>query len=763
MIPPLLAFVAGILLLQLQPELPARWLLPACLLPLPMLWALPRRSLPLLVLPALLLGFAWAGLRAHWRISDQLPRDWEGRNVQLQVVVADLPQTSERSVRLRLDVESSQPAVAAVPGHIQLNDYLPARRFAYRPGQRWQIEARLKRPHASLNPHGFDAESWLLQQNIRASGYIRSARLLDELTWRPGYLIDRVRDRLRQHMSDTLGQRPYAGVVIALAIGDQRAIPQQQWDLFARSGLTHLVSISGLHVTLVAGLVAAAAARLWRRREAWLLRLPVRKAALVAGGITALLYSLLAGFSVPTQRTLYMLLIAGWALWSGRSVSPWQILSLALAGVCLFDPWAVLAPGFWLSFGAVGWLIWAGSNRLQTQHWLQHWLNLQWALLLGLMPALLLLFQQLPLAAPLANALAIPLIGSIATPLCLLGMLIPPLLLLAHWLIEHCMLMVAWSTRWPPLLWQQAEPPLWALLPALPAVIWLTLPRGWPLRWMGLAGLLPLLWPPQAGLASGEFRLTMLDVGQGTAVVVRSSRHTLLYDTGPAFANDSNSGNRAILPFLRGAGVRQLDGLVLSHDDNDHTGGAATIQTEMPARWQLHSLPAGHGLLQGQADIACSQGQRWHWDGVGFEVLAPDEVLLADKRLKDNNRSCVIRISAACGTALLAGDIEKAAERRLLAQQASKLQADVLLVPHHGSKTSSTTGFVAAVAPEYALVSAGYRNRFGHPRAEVEQRYQALQAVILRTDRDGAIDMVCRHSGWQLQRERERRPAYWRD
>ncbi|MFO1379541.1 MAG: DNA internalization-related competence protein ComEC/Rec2 [Chitinivorax sp.] len=764
MIPRLLAFVAGVALLQIQPQLQPPGTVLACM-PLALLAAaLPLRWRPAgHLLLALALGFGWANLRAGWRMADQLGTQWEGRDLDLQMVVADLPQPAERGVRLRAEVESVAPAGAQVPRHIQLSDYAAERLQQYRPGQRWQVTVRLKRPHATLNPHNFDAESWMLQQNIRATGYIRSARLLDTQVWQPACLLHRLRDQLRHSMQTTLGSRPYAGLVIALVVGDQQAIPQTQWTLFARTGLTHLVSISGLHISLVAGLLAAATFRLWRRSPSLPLRLPARKAALLAGGATALGYALLAGFSVPTQRTLYMLLIAGWALWSGRSLSVWLILCLALACVALLDPWAVLAPGFWLSFGAVAWLVWAGSNRLRPPHWLRHWLNLQWALTLGLAPALLLLFQQLPLVAPLANALAIPLIGSIATPLCLLGAAFPPALLPAHWLIEQTMQPIGWLASWPPLLWQQPEPPPWALLLALPACIWLTLPRGWPARWLALPALLPLLWPPQSPLASGSYRLTMLDIGQGTAVVIRTAHRSLLYDTGPAFSSEADSGNRSILPYLRGEGVAQLDGLVLSHDDTDHTGGAASVLGGMPTGWLLHSLPGRSPLLArpGTRPLACLAGQRWQWDGVSFTTLAPTAASLSRADLKDNDRSCVIRVSAACGTALLTADIERGSEQQLLAGQAALLPADVLLVPHHGSKTSSGEDFVAAVAPRYALVSAGYRNRYGHPRADVLQRYYQQHSEILRTDRDGAVEMSCTDQGWELQRWRTQQRRYW--
>ena len=753
------AFIAGVVLLQQQAQLWPAGILLALPPPLLLARALPDRVRSgAYLLLALAVGFGWANLRAHWRMADTLPSAWEERDIDVIAVVTDLPQAQQRGQRLRLDIEKTLTAGVHVPRRVQVNDYAEAR--VYQPGQRWRMTLRLKRPHATLNPHTFDAESWMLQQNIRATGQIRHAQLLQALVWHPAYLVDRLRLLLRQRMLATLQQRPYAGLVVALSIGDQSGIPQQQWQVFARTGLTHLVSISGLHVTLVAGLVAMLAGRCWRHRPQRLLWLPTRKLMLLCGALTALLYSLLAGFSIPTQRTLYMLAIAGWAMWSGRQLSIWRVWLLAAAVVLLFDPWAVLALGFWLSFGAVGCLLWASQHRLGKPHWLRQWFQLQWLLMLGMAPALLWLFQQLPLVSPLANALAIPLIGSIATPLCLLGIVLPPVLLLAHWLIDVSLIPINWLAEWPPLLWQQATPPAWSLLLASAGILWLSLPRGWPMRSLGGLLLLPMLLPGNQPPASGQLRLTMLDIGQGTALMLQTAHHNLLYDTGPAFGT-SDSGSRIILPWLRGEGLTRLDGLVLSHDDNDHTGGAASLLQQIKPGWLLHSLPEAHPLLtlRPAQSLRCQAGQSWQWDGVRFEVLWPDVATIANPAIKDNDRSCVIRVDAACGSVLLTGDLERAGEQQLLAQP---LRADVLLVPHHGSKTSSSQTFIDAVQPKLALVSAGYRNRFGHPRADVLQRYLDSGARIIRSDSSGAVTLRCQPGGWQTEALRDTARRYWR-
>ena len=766
-----LGFLAGVVALQFCPDLPAvgELLLGLAVGGGMLTW---RRRSGLVPVAMSLIGFAWAGLMAGQRLADSLPEANEGRDIEIVGVVASLPQQFERGVRFGFDVER---AAAGVPSHISLAWYrgwrpqddddfhvLPA----LKPGERWRLTVRLRRPHASLNPHGFDFEAWMLEQNIRATGYVRDRQphdRLDALVVRPGYLVERLRAGVRDRYRRVLGDAPYAGVLVALAIGDQQAIPPELWQTFARTGVTHLLSVSGLHITMVAGLAAWLVGRAWRRSSRLPLRLPAQKAAALAGFLAALGYCLLAGFAVPAQRTLYMLAVVAVALWTGRTTVVSRVLALALLLVLLLDPWAVLSAGFWLSFGAVGLLFYIGAGRLGEGHWLAAWARAQWAVTIGMVPALLALFQQFSLVSPLANAVAIPVVSLLVTPLALAGALplTDPLLWLGHGVMAAVMALLDWLAASPWAIWQQQAPPFWAVVLGVAGVGWLLLPRGFPARWLGLPALLPLVlvMPPRP--LSGEAMVTVLDVGQGLAVHVQTAHHDLLYDAGPAYAPDANSGNRIIVPYLRAEGVRRLDVLLISHADKDHEGGAESVARELPVGLLVSSLPDGHPLTRlPLARQQCRDGQSWQWDGVAFELLHPAAEDYATAS-KSNALSCVLKVSAAGGSVMLTGDIEARDEASLLVRHGAEVAADVLLPPHHGSRSSSTAEMIAAVSPKQVVYSSGYRNRFGHPAQEVVERYHAAGARMNRTDREGAVRITIGTAGVLIETEHDRRRRYW--
>ncbi|MGH8617774.1 MAG: DNA internalization-related competence protein ComEC/Rec2 [Burkholderiales bacterium] len=775
------AFAFGVLLLQgaeALPALSAAWLvLPAAAVALAV-WP-PRLRLAgwarglLLAVAAIGCGYGWAAWRADVRLADRLDPAWEGRDIVLVGVVASLPQPYERSVRFEFDVERVVTAGAVVPERIVLAWWGRGAREGdsglppVHAGERWRLTVRLKQPHGTLNPHGFDYEAWLLERGIRATGYVRPRTNPERLTaqvWRVGPLIERLRERLRDRIVSAVPGECCGGVLAALAVGDQRAIPAAQWQVFTRTGVNHLMSISGLHVTMVSGLVYALALALWRRRPRLTLRLPAVKAAAVAGLLAALAYAALAGFAVPAQRTVYMLAVVAAALWSGRQLPVSSILAGALFVVLLIDPWAVLSAGFWLSFGAVAVILAVTTGRLTQPGVLRQWLRVQGAITLALVPLSLALFQQVSLISPVANALAIPLISLVVVPLTLVGSVLPfdLGLTLADALMRLTMVVLEWMATLPAAVWQQHAPVPWTVVVACAGVAWLLLPRGFPARWLGALALLPLFTVLPPGIAPGAVQATVLDVGQGLAVVVRTSRYAMLFDAGPAFGPGADSGNRTIVPYLRATGVRSLDLLVVSHDDIDHSGGAASVLQAVPVARVASSLKADHPLLAGvPSPERCERGQRWEWDGVRFEFLHPGAEAYGTK-VKDNNLGCVLKVSAPGGTLLIAADIEARSERELVSAYGSGLRADVLVVPHHGSRTSSTPEFVAAVAPKLAIVTAGYRNRFGHPKAEVLARYGTIGAQLRRSDLDGALLVELRTAGppvMEAWRDRYRR--YW--
>ncbi|MEC5387644.1 DNA internalization-related competence protein ComEC/Rec2 [Uliginosibacterium sp. H3] len=754
-LPPLLPLLAYAIVLGLGCALAWRW----------------RASKLMQVVACLLMfacGVVWAAWRAEMRLAETLPAAMEGGDFVVSGYIADLPDRGERGTRFLFRAEQRP---AGVPENISLSWYADGKQAVppLRAGEAWQLTVRLRRPHGNLNPHGFDFEGWMFERDIRAVGYVRSREVnqrKEVIAYGIAAHIQHARQVVRERFERALPQGRWVGVLSALAVGDQSAVSAQQWRLFSQTGVTHLMSISGGHVTLFAALIAWLVRRAWSRFPRLCLRLPAQKAAIVAGALAAFFYVLLSGFGVPAQRTLYMLLVAAAGIWFGRGTGAVRCLSAALLVVLLYDPWAVLSPGFWLSFGAVAVLFWVGRELVNSENsvlsWLRTQLRAQWAIIVLTLPILLGLFQQFSLVSPFANALAIPLISAVITPLALLFAVLPlpSLAELAHWLLDLLMRFLEWLALLPMASWQQAAPPGWLIVLGVCAAFWALLPRGVPGRRVVLLVFLPLLmWTPLRP-AVGRFDATIIDVGQGLSVHVQTARHDLLFDTGPQYTPESDSGERVIHPFLRAAGVQQLDRMVVSHDDLDHSGGAASLLKLLPVRSFMSSLPEEHVLVrQAGGQQPCARGDRWDWDGVSFEVLHPAAEVQA---VKDNNRSCVLRVSNANWSLLLAADIEAPAENELLANNAARLRSTVMVAPHHGSKTSSQPSFVDAVAARTVIFTTGYRNRFHHPAPEIVARYAATGANLLRSDTHGAVILEETAQGEpQPVWERQLRARYW--
>ena len=798
-------FVIGIAWLQFQAELPDHhilWLLFAGALLVGGFsrWRrLSKLSSTLRLICGVLLGVLWASLFALQYLKQELPKEWEGRDLTLVGTIDSLPYRFERGVRFNFAVERAldgEAEVLGIPPKIALSWYAGFGAESsqsvpdIKPGERWQLTVRLKRPHGDANPYGFDYEAWLLEQNVRATGYVRpddkslyKNRRIDLFVSSLGNLVERSRGWLRERILAAVPDKPYAGVMVALVVGDQRAIKQSDWAVFNRTGVGHLFSISGLHITMIAGMAAALMFGLWRRsfftRAQLPLLLPAQKAAALAGVSVALLYVLLAGFGVPAQRTLYMLSVVALALWFGRIASISHVLFMALGVVLLLDPWAVLWPGFWLSFGAVAIILYASVGRA-TQH--QHhelsrpqrWRNAlktatrtQYAVTLGLVPMTMLLFGQVSLLSPIANAVAIPLVSLIVTPLALLGSVLPaPLsvwvLTCAHWIVEWLAFVLGWMSSFPLAVWTAPMPSVWIFIFALVGTLWMLAPRGWPVRWLGIVCWLPLMLNLPVSPRQGEMWVTTFDVGQGSAVLIETQQHRLLYDTGPAYSPESDGGNRVIMPYLKGRGINALDTMLVTHNDNDHSGGAMSILKEVRID-SVSSSMTGENLIVQDAAVyrRCEAGQRWNWDGVQFEILHPTAGSYDSQKWKPNDRSCVLKVTAGKHSMLLAGDIGWVQEDELIGSQGAKLQSTVLLVPHHGGATSSSLPFLLAVKPEIALFQVGYRNRYNHPRPDIFERYGSLGIKRLRTDESGAITLQFGET-LELSEFRKSDARYWK-
>ena len=742
-----------------------------------------RRGFAVAVVAVAIAGFASAGWRASLRMADGLGPGLEGRDLVLTGVVASLPQLGSSGIRFRFRVEPNGEA-PAVPETIALGWYAGLHEDAasiapqreLRAGQRWRFTVRLRQPHGNLNPNGFDYELLLFEQGVRATGYVRDSPpplLLDAAA---GVPVERLRQRVRDAIYANVSDRRAAGVLAALAVGDQSAIERDDWELFRNTGVAHLMSISGLHVTMFAWLAGLGVGWLWRRSERAMLRVSAPLAARIGGVAAAAAYAVFSGWGVPSQRTVWMLATVALLQSSGRRW-PWLLVLLAAAAVVTaLDPWALTQAGFWLSFMAVGLLMASsplGREALAAtpapgwRQWparlsgtARQGLRSQVIATLGLTPLTLVFFQQVSIVGFLANLVAIPLVTLVVTPLALLGVLVAPLWLMGAWLVRMLVGGLGALAAIPGAVWVVPAAPLWAQLSGLAAAALVVMPMPWRLRLLAVPLALGLLWPPRSLPEEGRFDLVAADIGQGTSVLVRTRSHVLLFDAGPQYSRDSDAGQRVLVPWLRSRGDEHVDLLMLSHRDLDHVGGARAVLGALQVEAMSSSLEAGHPLVAlARRSERCEAGQRWRWDGVDFAVLRPAAADY-DLALKPNAMSCVLRVSGGGRSALMTGDIERDQEAALLRADAAALQSDVLVAPHHGSRTSSTAAFLDAVRPTTAVFQAGYRNRFGHPAADVLERYRERGIAIAASPACGAWSWPADGAaGGSCQRDTARR--YW--
>jgi len=750
-------------------------------------------------------AWAWSGWLAHQRIDDRLRPHDEGELRWVVGVVDELAvlQARGRGFGFRLEgcgpdpIPIGDPA-CRLPRRIQLSWSTGFDRESFAavpavlPGQRWRLAVVLRRPYAPINPQAFDRELRRLQEGIGATGSVRQGVLLDDWAGGPMDALERHRDTVRAAMMRTTpaGRDREAGVLVALAIGDQAAIAQPLWRVFNLTGVSHLMSISGLHITMLAGMAGTLAGWLWRRRLAGRLglaeRVPAGTARLAVAVAFAFGYSLFAGWGIPAQRTCWMLAVAAALVGSGRASSIWSAVGLAAAVIVAADPWAPLTAGFWLSFGAVLAIVWAcvgeryGETRTGT--FIRGALQTQWAASVSLVPLGVWFFGNVSLSGPLANAVAIPLVSIAITPLALLGGALAPYAPVpAGWVLGAAALLLhglldglEWLASLPASFLMLPRPGTPVLLLALAGCAWLLAPRGVPCRAAGLVALLPIAFAPLQRPGPGELWLTALDVGQGSAVVVEAAGRTMVYDTGPPIGPPgvagSDAGARVIVPYLQARGISRLEALVVSHADADHAGGALSVMQAMPIDRLASSMPHDHPIAQAApAYRPCLRGEGWQWGDTHFEWLHPsadpdDPAEGGRGRGTGLNRvSCVLRIDAPAGSALLAGDIEAPQERRLLELLPHRLPSDVLLVPHHGSLTSSTETFLDAVSPSLAIFQLAYRSRYGHPHPKVLARYQSRGIGVLRSDHDGAVQVRLRPGQPAMVTRARAEPArYWR-
>ena len=744
-------FAIGVGLFQQQSEIPSLlWLWPG----LPALW-LGIRFPAVRIFSALVLGFCWALAYAQATRPDYLPSSFLGQDILIEGRIRDIPAQQPGRSRFLFDVESIVKGERRVSGNWRFSITWYEDIPELWAGDVWRLPVRLRKARGMANPGGFDYQRWLYVGGIRYTGYVKDAAGAQRLSQQSS--LNRVRQSIAQKISAVVDRAQ--GVMRALVVGDRTLLGETERALFARTGTSHLVAISGLHIGMVAGVVYFLVQALWRRVPLFCRRLPASVAAAPAAMVTALGYSALAGFSIPTQRALIMLCVTMIAIMLRRPGHAWSILSLALLLVLLWDPLSVLSAGFWLSFTAVVVILYAMLSCPEKYSWIY----IQFAVAIGLAPVLLMHQLNPSILAPLVNTIAIPLFTFLLIPLLFIAVLLVYLwsdggawLLKATGnMLDQGLSVLARVAQYHPEISFPLDPEWHVIALAVISVVLLLAPRGVPGRYLGILMLSPLVFPqnPQA-LKSGEFLFTLLDVGQGLAAVVETENHVLLFDTGPSFRSGFDTGSAVVIPFLRHRGIREVDTLIVSHGDTDHMGGTKAVVDKMRVNRLLSGEP--HRLSVDQVNY-CMAGQRWKWDGVSFQVLFP-----FSPGGEGNNASCVIRISNEKESLLLTGDIEGQAERRLVDRYGINLRSTMVVAAHHGSSSSSSDEFVAATRPQYILFPSGYKNRWGFPAEEVVARWTRAGALPLNTGLVGAIQGEFNQDGLEkpvLHRESYRR--YW--
>ncbi|MEH6910044.1 MAG: DNA internalization-related competence protein ComEC/Rec2 [Oceanicoccus sp.] len=714
-------------------------------------------------------GFCWGSIYGITVSNSIIPVELESKALLVTGTVVGLPRVklSRGKPALQFELAVTKPVCYeehCVSGikRLKLTAYDTEEIL---PGQTWQLLVKLKRPHGMANPGGFDYQSWLIQQGIGGVGYVRS-HSDNQLVCDNRWSLHRLRWVVSAAMDRQIGHLPFSSLLKALLIGDKRAIDKRQWDLFAATGTTHLMVISGLHIGLVSGFVFLfvrflfAAALPWYRAEFW--------AALAAVGC-ALIYALAAGFTLPTQRALIMIIVGMLTIIFQRNIAPNTGFGIALTGCLIVDPLAVLSLSFWLSFSAVFIIFYSATGRLGSIGGPGKWLSTQLWVFIGLLPVLAILLGRTSFLAPLANVILVPLFSIILVPFNLIAGIVAmgdgDIAVEIWWWLNRGLVLVNRYLEWLVGVGHQGiitvpGRPLTISILVVIGVFVLLLPKGVPLKWMGAILLLPLFLYQPSQLPEGDVKFTVLDVGQGLATIIQTRNYTLVYDVGARWGEDFDMAQAAVIPYLQREGIGHIESLVISHGDNDHAGSLPSILTSM----LVSELYLGEPLEQLETsqwdgvtynNVAalqkpCVAGTQWQRDAVTFQFLHPDVASRPSKRhaalprRNANNHSCVLRISAGNVVMLLTGDIESSVELALIGQKNGLLAATVLVAPHHGSRTSSSWPFVKKSDPKYVIFSSGYRNQFSHPHKEIVGRYRSVGSTVLTTATSGAIEFYVR-------------------
>ncbi len=735
-----LAFLCGILLLQQFSFLPNKYWVSILLSSTILIFYFCKKRSAIII--AFILGFAWALWFAHMQSSWLLPKHLEGKLSAVTGMISSIPDVSNHRTSFLFKLESFNQQKAHGLARLSWND----ENLHLRVGDTWLLPVKLKRIHGTMNPGGFDIEAWSLQQGIRANGYVVTSNMLKPINlhqWHALYITDSIRQFFRDKIAEHLPLSKTSPWITALAIGERKGIDASSWQVLRNTGTNHLMAIAGLHIGFMSAMIYGLVSFIWRRIKFLVCRFPAQHAASLAALFMALIYSAMAGFSIPTQRACFMFSIFLLIVLLRRNVKAWHAWSLALIVVLLWNPLSVLTESFWLSFGSVALIIYGMKGRLAPSGLWWKYGRIQWVIAVGLIPLSIWLFKQCSIVSFIANSIAIPWIGFLIVPLTLLGCLVllfspymgglcllgADKLLQLLWIILTYLSNLSWSS------WYQTIPNPWILIAACVGIIIVLVPMGFPGRWFGLCWLMPLCFYQYEKPNTGEVWFTLLDVGQGLSAVVQTQNHVLVFDAGPKFGDNFDMGESVVLPFLRTQGIRKVDVLVVSHADNDHRGGANAILQQMPVSEIKTSVPQ---FFSGFNTSYCLRGETWRWDDVEFSFIYPTKEYLG----LGNDSSCVLKVTSQNHSVLLTGDVEKIAENYLVTLHPKELSSDIIVAPHHGSKTSGLDQFIQNVNPKIVLFPIGYLNCYHFPHPSVLQKYVSINAMTYNTAETGAMQFT---------------------
>lgn len=650
-----------------------------------------------------------------------LPKNAFGKSIKISGWIDGIPKRNKIGIRFILKTHEGKILVSWYQHDTMLHA-----------NERWQFFLKLKPVHGLHNPGGFHFERWAKMQGIVATGYVIPSYKATLIS-KPSVSIDAFRERVEQTIFRNRHSSLLSGIINALSIGSKNFISPETWLVFQRTGTSHLMAISGLHVGLVV-LISYFCANWLSRLFPWLLlRYPAQRIASVFSAIVVWWYGFLVGMSLPTQRAVIMVTVLMLSSLLSQRISIWRRLCFAFFVLLALQPLALYSPSFWLSFLAVFWIAYAAFVEKQ-------WWRIKIVLYFGLFPIALYCFYQVPLFSLFINLIAIPWVTVCIVPLCLLADILFLFSTTAAVWVWHlatmCFLplfyLLKQCAHWGQ--WLHPINDFFVLLFGLLSVLLLAAPRGLPLRFLGFILLLPLFICIPSHPKNNTARLTVLDVGQGLAAVVQTAHHVLVYDTGPRFSSGFDAGRSVVIPFLQRQGIQKVDTLIVSHGDNDHIGGSFWLVKHFLVHTIFSSIPKSRWHRSFQH---CYAGQQWEWDGVHFRLLWPPKGQIYE----DNNSSCVLRVSASGESVLLTGDIEKTVEKKLVLQK-EPLSSDILVAPHHGSSGASSLSFVQAIHPKIVILSVGYQNRYHFPAKSVLARYRAIGAQILSTSEHGALQIA---------------------